>query len=201
MRITFLRHGRSRADDENVIEGRYDSPLTEVGLEQARRLAAYWAANPPGFDRVEASTLVRASKTAEIVCGPMGLTPIPTPNWMELDNTPIAGLTREEAHAKYPMPAFRHRFENRTVDGGESKEAAKRRASLALENLFQSGAENALVVSHGGILNAALQVLMGCTAECVFPFGDTGFATIDLPRDRASVIVLGLRQQPHLLDR
>jgi 2,3-bisphosphoglycerate-dependent phosphoglycerate mutase len=26
--VTFLRHGRSRADDEKVHEGHYDSPLT-----------------------------------------------------------------------------------------------------------------------------------------------------------------------------
>ena len=30
-----MRHGRSRADDELVHEGRYDSPLTDVG--RARR--------------------------------------------------------------------------------------------------------------------------------------------------------------------
>lgn len=29
--LTLLRHGRSRADDEEVHEGRYDSPLTEAG--------------------------------------------------------------------------------------------------------------------------------------------------------------------------
>ena len=26
-----MRHGRSRADDEMVHEGRYDSPLTDIG--------------------------------------------------------------------------------------------------------------------------------------------------------------------------
>jgi len=35
--ITFMRHGRSRADDENVHEGRYDSPLTEIGRAQIRQ--------------------------------------------------------------------------------------------------------------------------------------------------------------------
>jgi len=31
LHLTLLRHGRSRGDDENVHEGRYDAPLTEVG--------------------------------------------------------------------------------------------------------------------------------------------------------------------------
>ncbi|WP_412027616.1 phosphoglycerate mutase family protein [Deinococcus yunweiensis] len=39
--MTILRHGRSRADDENVHEGRYDSPLNAEGQAQARALARY----------------------------------------------------------------------------------------------------------------------------------------------------------------
>ena len=39
VKITFMRHGRSRADDEEVQEGRYDSPLTEAGRDQARARA------------------------------------------------------------------------------------------------------------------------------------------------------------------
>jgi 2,3-bisphosphoglycerate-dependent phosphoglycerate mutase len=34
--ITFMRHGRSRAEDEEVHEGRYDSPLTDIGRAQAQ---------------------------------------------------------------------------------------------------------------------------------------------------------------------
>lgn len=40
MNLTLLRHGRSRADDEDVHEGRYNSPLTDVGRAQAQALAA-----------------------------------------------------------------------------------------------------------------------------------------------------------------
>ena len=35
--ITLVRHGRSRADDEVVHEGRYDSPLTGVGCAEAEK--------------------------------------------------------------------------------------------------------------------------------------------------------------------
>ena len=36
MQITLMRHGRSRADDEMVHEGRYDAPLTDIGRAQVR---------------------------------------------------------------------------------------------------------------------------------------------------------------------
>ena len=42
LKLTFLRHGRSLADDENVHEGSYDSPLTDVGFSQANKLAEKW---------------------------------------------------------------------------------------------------------------------------------------------------------------
>ena len=40
--ITLMRHGRSRADDETVHEGRYDSPLTNVGKAQVHSRAEEW---------------------------------------------------------------------------------------------------------------------------------------------------------------
>ncbi len=43
LEITLLRHGRSRADDENLIERRYNSPLTEIGRNQAREEMKTWS--------------------------------------------------------------------------------------------------------------------------------------------------------------
>ena len=53
--VAFLRHGRSRADDEHVIEGRYDAPLTAVGREQAELRAEELKSKKIGFKRVIAS--------------------------------------------------------------------------------------------------------------------------------------------------
>ena len=55
IKIMFMRHGRSRADDENVIEGRYDAPLTDVGREQAEVRAKELKAREFKFDRIIAS--------------------------------------------------------------------------------------------------------------------------------------------------
>ena len=71
--LVLLRHGRSRADDERVHEGRYDSPLTDVGRDQARRLAQHWRETGAQFDRVVCSSLVRARETAEIVATAIGV--------------------------------------------------------------------------------------------------------------------------------
>jgi 2,3-bisphosphoglycerate-dependent phosphoglycerate mutase len=154
--LTLLRHGRSLADDEQVHEGRYDSPLTDVGRRQAWQLATYWQAHPPGFDAVLSSSLQRAEETARIVCGPMQLTPQVSDLWREFDNGPLAGMSREAAAERYPVPAFRHDFSSFTSDGGESQAQFRARALTALHRLWSIPASNLLVVSHGGMLNAVL---------------------------------------------
>ncbi|KEF34489.1 phosphoglycerate mutase [Deinococcus sp. RL] len=196
-RLTLLRHGRSRADDEGVHEGRYDSPLTDVGRAQARALAAHWQAHPPGFDRVYASTLVRAHETASLVAGALGLPVTPAPLLREWDNGPLAGLPREEAQERFPLPSFRHDLSPLTREGGESQAAIRARALLALEQLWQGGGEHALVVSHGGFLNSLLRELTGGHRGW-FRFGDTAFATVELSRESHTALVTGVNLTPHL---
>ncbi len=65
--VTFLRHGRSRADDEGVHEGRYDSPLTEVGRRQALARGSGWKDVGLMVDEVICSPLKRAHETAAVV--------------------------------------------------------------------------------------------------------------------------------------
>ncbi|RMH00833.1 MAG: histidine phosphatase family protein, partial [Chloroflexi bacterium] len=72
MRIYLARHGQSRWQVERNED--FDSPLTELGREQARRLGS-WLANGAtldGTERVEitclrTSPLSRARETAEIL--------------------------------------------------------------------------------------------------------------------------------------
>jgi len=38
MEITLVRHGQSQANADNKIQGHLDSPLTELGRNQAKKL-------------------------------------------------------------------------------------------------------------------------------------------------------------------
>ena len=200
LELTLLRHGRSRADDEAVHEGRYDSPLTATGEAQAEKLAAYWREHPPGFERVVCSSLVRARRTAEIVGAALGLEVTPDDVWREFDNGPMAGLPYVEAKERYPEPAFRGRFERFTADGGESYAAFSRRISGALEGLVQSSYTKVLVVAHGGSLNVALRDLLHVPAQTSFAFGDTSFAEVTVSRGSDKVRLKSLDRTPHLED-
>ena len=197
LHLTLLRHGRSRADDENVHEGRYDSPLTETGQAQARALAAFWNEAGTTFDAAYCSTLQRAHETARIVTGALGIPLTPTDLLREWDNGPLAGLGREEALARYPIPDFRHDLTPFTPDGGESQAAIRARALTALELLWAVPASRLLVVSHGGFLNSLMHELIG-SRNAWFGFGDTSYATLSLSRGSHTVRIGGVNLHPHL---
>ncbi|PTA68691.1 histidine phosphatase family protein [Deinococcus arcticus] len=197
LHLILLRHGRSRADDEGVHEGRYDSPLSAQGQAQAHALAAYWQAHPPDLDRVYCSTLARAHETAQIVAGGLGVPLTPTDLLREWDNGPLAGMKRDEALVRYPIPAFRHDLDALTTDGGESQAAIRARALTALELIWQSGGERVLVVTHGGFGNSLLRELLGMSGGW-FAFGDTAFATLRLSRTSHTALITGINLTPHL---
>ena len=177
--ITFMRHARSRADDENVHEGRYDSPLTDVGRAQVQARAEFFKRENFQFDLIVASTLVRAKESAEIIGRELNVQVEYDPDWMEFDAGPLAGMPIDEAEKRFPRPAFRGPYEKFLVTG-ESEWEFHCRAVRAVEKVVQRGAGRYLVVAHGGILNAAMRMIIGATVPinyhgAWFHFADTGF--------------------------
>lgn len=180
LQITLMRHGRSRADDEMVHEGRYDSPLTDVGRAQARSRAELWKQSGVTFDLIVASTLVRASETARIV-GEVFDIPIEyDPDWMERDNGPLARLPFDEARERYPEPEFTNPFQPHVPSTGEGESGwdLLSRGAMAVQSVIRRGYPSTLVVAHGGILNAAMCCIVGVSPHpgvVRFAFGDACF--------------------------
>jgi 2,3-bisphosphoglycerate-dependent phosphoglycerate mutase len=178
--IVLLRHGRSRADDEEVHEGRYDSPLTDVGRAQVRARALGWRDKGERFDLIICSPLVRARETAELVAETLGAPLEADDDWMEVDHGPLAGVPLSELAARFPGLPSRNPYEP-VYGTGESAWQTHRRASAALERILRRGPGAYLIVGHGGILNAALRCVVGAQPPVNdlgvwFEFGDTGYA-------------------------
>lgn len=181
--LTLLRHGRSRADDEGVHEGRYDSALTETGRLQAETRAREFRARGFRFDLIVTSPLQRAQVTAEIIAEVLQVPVEVDADWVEMDNGLLAGMKREIAAVKFPKPSFRTPYE--PVGGtGESAWDLYCRAAGALQQVVRRGARRYLVVAHGGVLNAALATVVGTPPQgdrpaVVFAFGDLGYARLE----------------------
>jgi probable phosphoglycerate mutase len=72
--IYLVRHGETEFNRERRIQGHVDSPLTELGILQARavgRLLRDLIRDPAGW-RIVSSPLGRARSTAEIIAGILG---------------------------------------------------------------------------------------------------------------------------------
>ena len=180
--LTLLRHGRSRADDEGVHEGRYDSPLTELGRAQVRKRAQDFGQRGFQFDLIIASTLQRANETARIIGSTLGVAVQDDLDWMEWDNGPLAGMPFDVAEERYPKPDFRTPYMP-LAGSGESGWDIYNRAARAIQKLVQRGPGSYLVVAHGGILNTALHTMLGAIPTVnlqgfAIAFGDTGYVRL-----------------------
>lgn len=159
--IYLLRHGRSRADDEDKFEGRYDSPLTDIGKEQARKTALYFKKNNVEFDKVLTSPLSRAKETAQIISSSNPAPIVEEPLLLEKDNGILAGLSKKEGDLKYPLPDFISPFRYQPENSGENLIELHSRAGLALSKIMNNNPGCFLIVSHGGLLNALVRNILG----------------------------------------
>ena len=66
-RLYLLRHGQTEFNVKKLVQGRCDSPLTDLGRQQARAAAAWLKAHGVAPDKVVSSPLGRAMDTAQLV--------------------------------------------------------------------------------------------------------------------------------------
>jgi len=197
--ITLLRHGESEGNSSNILQGQSDYPLTATGLEQAQRLASYWKLQETQFDLIVSSPLLRASRTAEIISQALDVPVEYDPAWMERSFGNLQGADLQELEQHLPPVDFFHPYE--PIGGnGESQLDLYARASHALQKIIRRQAGSYLVVSHGGILNKALYVIMGITPQGhynspIFHFGNTGYAQFRYNSSTRQWAVLSLNNQ------
>ncbi|WP_104023633.1 histidine phosphatase family protein [Vibrio hyugaensis] len=161
--ITFVRHGRSQADDLYVHEGRFDSPLTEVGIQQAEQRAKQFVEEGGQYDAILSSSLQRARHVAEIFSEHLNVNMTTHDELMERDNGPFQGLPFNESANSYPKADFVNPYQPCVVSANEGESGVElyARASLALQSIIRRGSGRYLVVSHGRFLSTMFNVICG----------------------------------------
>jgi probable phosphoglycerate mutase len=152
--IYLVRHGQTEFNRDGRFQGQVDSPLTELGIAQARavgeRLAALAAADP-GEWLIETSPLGRARRTAEIIAETMGLpAPVIEPRLTEVSYGDMESLTRPEVDARWPEFAGVRGIFGR-APGGETLEAVLARARAWLDDAEAANEAHRIAVSHASI--------------------------------------------------
>ena len=150
--LYVLRHGQTEYNLQHRVQGRCDSPLTPLGVEQARAAARWIAAQGVRFDRMCTSPLGRAVATLEAVreelraAGETDLPPIePMNGLMERSYGPFEGGPAADVPAELWDPG-----ETLVPYGGEGSAALRERVVAAMTEIMDApGVERALAVCHG----------------------------------------------------
>ena len=151
--VYFARHGETVYNAQDRYQGsRDDSPLTEMGLKQARDVAAILTdltsgRTPPRF---VSSPLPRARTTMEIILGAMGLPPdayTTDERLVEIDLGEWSGrnVHEVEAHDKARWDARQRDKWTIPAPGGESYEMVAARVT----DWFARLSEETVAVGHG----------------------------------------------------
>lgn len=158
--LLLLRHGQSTWNADGRWQGQADPPLSDLGEAQARDAADRLAG--AAFERVVASDLQRARRTAEILAGALGLGVEVDPDLREIDVGDWTGLTRAEIESRWPgdLAAW---SEGRSESplGGETRTHLADRARTTLARLAGAARpdDRILVVTHGALIRNLDRVL------------------------------------------
>ena len=168
--IYLVRHGQTEFNRERRIQGRVDSPLTELGIRQAKavgRLLRDLIREPAGW-RIVSSPLGRARATAGIIAATLGGLPVELePRIQEMSWGSFDGRLRAEIEAEHPETFGKTGWAFDALTDGESYEAVAAPVADWLASLPPEPERRIVAVSHG---------ISGCVLRGLYA---------GLPRDRA----------------
>lgn len=149
--LYLMRHGQTRFNAQGRIQGACDSPLTELGIEQAQAARDYFKTEGISFGKVYSSTQERACDTAEIVSGRTDI--IRRKGLKEMD------FGAFEGQQEYLNPPFRRDGSGYgdyfVTYGGEDSVQVRERVYDTIKTIMAEqvdGDQPPLIVSHGGAI-------------------------------------------------
>ena len=163
--LVVVRHGETRWNRENRVQGWAAVGLTERGKQQANTLAAT-IADRYAVDRVVSSDLRRTLETARPLARAVDCEPTPDRRWRERDFGVLQGLSYGELFFGYPeytLTEVGYIAAQTSPEGGESLLDQRERIIDAATDLGANMGEDEtiVVVAHGGSLYLLLGWIKG----------------------------------------
>jgi broad specificity phosphatase PhoE len=159
-KLILVRHGESAGNRERIFAvSPHDLPLTELGYAQAKNAALLIAArfHP---QQVVSSEMLRASETARVIAGALGLPLRLEPDLYEREigayrGRPYDSFLSEPDYDPQRQWAWKPR-------GGESYEEVQARVAPILDRLAAADPNGeTVVVSHGGVMTCLWAYVTG----------------------------------------
>ena len=150
VQIVLVRHGATDWNLQRRCQGATDRELNDVGIQQAKTIAAAFTTEP--IAAIYSSNLKRARQTAESIAGPHNLPVLIEHDIRELDHGELEGLTFNEIKDSYPdfISRWRTTPAEIQVPGGEKLADVAERAWNGLNRIVgqHEDGKTVVVVSH-----------------------------------------------------
>lgn len=178
-RILLVRHGESEWNSARRLQGQADIELSARGRVQAANLRPTIASLKP--DAVLCSDLKRAHETAVLLGHPNAMS---SKKLREIDVGDWTGLSISQLAAAGNGSYEGWRAGTFTPPGGEAWNTFADRVTQTVNGALND-AKRLLIVSHGGVIRALLQSLIGLPPHRMVPVGPASLSIIAV-RDAAN---------------
>ena len=162
--LLIIRHGLPlRIDDAG---GPADPALSEVGHEQARRLASWLRTEP--IKAVYTSPMARARQTAAPLASALGLEPIVDDELAEFDRGQHFYVPIEELKAARD-PRYEQLMKGEYETGEVDPYTFREVVTVAIERIVEANPGGTVaIVCHGGVINAYASHVLGIAMPLFF---------------------------------
>jgi broad specificity phosphatase PhoE len=177
--ILLVRHGTTTFNENDLLQGLIDNPLSQKGRDEAGRLAARLQAE--ALDAIYSSPLQRAMETASIVNRFHGLPLTPVPEFREIDLGEWEGMPYSQVKDQFPEIHQRWLGDpDIPVPGGESFSSVCARTRPGLERILKTDARHILITGHASVNRAILGNLLQLepAAARFFRTGNAGLSRL-----------------------
>ena len=164
--VILVRHGGTAWNSTRRLQGRTDIPLSDSGVEEAKRLSSALASAP--ISSVYCSPLARSRQTAEILAEPHILTPKPMDDLVEVNFGTWEGKTTDYLRENFPenFQTWMTRPTSARIPGSEELKAVQKRVLRCFTEIVrENDGKVAAMVGHGGVNRVLLLSLLGAELQ------------------------------------
>jgi probable phosphoglycerate mutase len=146
-RLVLIRHAESQANADDRVQGWADDPRSARGIEQAHRLADWFAAHDPHVEVLYSSPLRRAFQTASAISLALDLEVLVRPGLRELYVGDLEDSTGPVFNKALGEPHFEERYNVETVGAFAERAVGTVHGLLAAHR-----GSSLMVVTHLGVI-------------------------------------------------
>jgi probable phosphoglycerate mutase len=190
MRFFIVRHGETDWNVEGRFQGQQDTELSERGLAQGDRVAAFLA--PHKFEAVVSSPLKRALVTGEKIAAACGVGTVEIfPEFSEIHHGEWEGLLSTEVASRWPdLLAAWHASPHTVVmpgEGGESLRDVQTRAVAAAEKIALKYSGDVCLTAHDAVIKVLLCHFLATPLSSFWHFqiANCGLTVVELKEGRS----------------